>query len=140
MKASCGFYACFVLKILARRAEELRVNFIVLSPANSAMPNTETQRISVNGFLTGTIHSRITKRRKGADLEGVEPYRSFYLSVDKDDIRSKQLSEGDRLTLGVIKIERTAKPTVEIVEGSSELSEDRSKSEKPFQEALKDSV
>lgn len=70
------------------------------------MVRTDTQRISVEGFLSGTIHSRITKRKKGEELEGVQPYRTFYLSLSKDDIRTKQLREGDRLTLGIIKVEK----------------------------------
>jgi len=69
------------------------------------MDNSESQQIRVKGFLTGTIHSRTTKRKKGANLEGAEPYRSYYLSLDKQDVEKKELKEGSRVTLGIIRIE-----------------------------------
>lgn len=69
------------------------------------------QRQPISGYLTLTVRNRLSKGEKKDPLTGkTKEYVSYYLTLSKEDMRSKGLSEGDRITLGIIKVEKEQSP------------------------------
>jgi len=70
----------------------------------------ESEKIYQNiiGFLKGTVHTRKTKARKMPVHEGeeVESYRTYYVTIHPGDVKAFSLQEGDRVSLGLIKVEK----------------------------------
>ncbi len=70
------------------------------------MDGNQTQRVSVMGYLILTLRSRISKAEKNEPNGEKKRYRSYYLPIMKEDLVTKGLSEGDRITLGIIKVDK----------------------------------
>lgn len=70
------------------------------------MVTVEKQSVRVSGYLTVTVRSRVSKSEKNTPDGSKKEYLSYYLPLLKEDLTSKGLAEGDRVTLGIIKIEK----------------------------------